>query len=128
MNRPKQRGTAWETAIVRYLQEVGVIRAERRTLSGVHDRGDVAGIPSVVIEAKAERSFDLSGWLDEVERERRNARAEIGVVWFKRRGRTSPGQGYVLMDGLTLIKLLADGGHIPPLLDLKSKETPLGGE
>jgi hypothetical protein len=126
MNRPKQKGTAWETAIINFLHKVGVMAAERRALKGIHDRGDVAGIPHVVIEAKAEARFNLSGWLDEAEKERRNAGAEIGVVWFKRRGRSSAGAGYVLMDGFTLVKLLADGGHIPPLteVDLDAGDTP----
>jgi hypothetical protein len=53
-NRPKQKGTAAETAIVNALIEEGWVHAERRTLSGAADKGDVKlgdGIP-VMVEAK----------------------------------------------------------------------------
>ena len=118
MNRPKQRGTAWETAIVSFLKEHGVRYAERRTLGGSQDRGDVAGIPGVVIEAKAEARVNLASWLSEAQTEAANDKADIGVVWSKRRGKTSPGDAYVIMDGNTLIKLLVAGGWIPARVDL----------
>ena len=48
MNRPKQRGTAWETAIVNFLIESGVRHAERRTLSGSYSwQSD--GLPRIFI-------------------------------------------------------------------------------
>jgi hypothetical protein len=125
MNRPKQRGTAWETAIVNFLIENGVRHAERRTLSGSQDKGDIAGIPGVVIEAKNAARMDVSGWVDEANLERDNAKAEVGVVWAKKRGKTSPGAGYVIMDGNTLIKLLEAGGWIQSRVDWNQTEGPL---
>lgn len=123
MTRPKDKGTAWETAIVNYLTECGVPFVERRTLSGPQDKGDIAGIPGVVIEAKDEKRHDLSGWLAEAIKERDNAGAEIGVVWAKKRGKTSPGAAYVIMDGVTLMNLLMAGGYIPrPILDTLTEE------
>ncbi|MEO3922991.1 hypothetical protein ABGB07_03795 [Micromonosporaceae bacterium B7E4] len=116
MNRSKRIGTAWETAIVDYLRAVGVPHAERRALGGTHDRGDVAGIPGVVIEAKNEKTITLAAYLDEAEQERLNDGADVGVAWIKRRGKTSPAAGYVLMDGATLIRLLAAAGYIKETL------------
>ena len=115
MNRNKSRGTAWESAIVTYLQGRGWPHAERRTLAGAHDRGDIAGVygPAgrVVIEAKAVAALNLAGWLAEAQQEADNDGAGVGVVWIKRRGTTDPGKSYVLMDGATLTDLLARAGY-----------------
>lgn len=114
MSRERQRGTAWETECVNYLRSRGFYYAERRALSGARDKGDLTGIPGVVVEAKNEARTDLAGWLREAHTERDNAEAEIGVVWFKRRGKTSAGDGYVLMDGATFAGLLRLAGYADP--------------
>lgn len=96
-NPSKQRGTAFESALVRWLQANGHPYAERRTLAGSNDRGDIAGIPGVVLEAKACKTFDLAGWCRELEVEMGNAGADIGAVVVKRRGTTDPGQAYAIL-------------------------------
>lgn len=106
MNAAKAKGTRWESAIVAFLAERGWVNAERRALHGTQDKGDVVGIPGVVIEAKSAARLDLAGWLAEAEAERVNDRARWGVVWAKRRGKTSPSDGYVLMSGRTFVELL----------------------
>lgn len=109
-NASKAKGTAAETAVVRYLKGFKWQYAERRTLAGQNDRGDIAGIPGVVIEVKAEKSLSLSGWLKEANTECANDNADIGVVWHKKRGTTDPGQWYVTMDGETFAYLLKAAG------------------
>lgn len=111
MSVSRDRGTAWETAIARYLVEEGWPHAERRAGNGAQDRGDITGVPLVVIEAKSAKRMELAAWLDEAEQERTNDTADLGVVWIKRRGYTSPAKGYVVMDGATLVHLLAAGGY-----------------
>jgi hypothetical protein len=112
-NRSKAKGTAWESAIVAWLREQGWLHTERRALAGNVDRGDIAGIPGVVIEAKNAKTINLAGWLDEARAERDNDNADLGVVWFKRRGKSSPRDGYVLMDGDTFAWLLKSAGYGP---------------
>lgn len=112
-NPPKKKGTAWESAIVNYLRGNGVPHAERRSLGGTRDRGDVAGIPGVVIEAKSAARLQLSAWVDEANVERANDGADVCVVWIKRVRKTSPGEGYVIMDGDTLMRLLTAAGYVP---------------
>lgn len=114
MSAQRDKGTRFESAIAHFLQEKGFTYAERRALSGVKDRGDITGIPGVVVEAKSVARLDLSGWLDEAEEERDNARADIGVVWIKRRGHSSPGRAYVLMTGDDLVWLLRSAGYGEP--------------
>lgn len=110
-NAPKRKGTAWESEIVSFLQACGWPHVERRTLSGAKDRGDIAGIPGVVIEAKATKTVALGAYLDEATVEAVNDGADIGAVWLKRRGRSSAGDGYVVMDGLTFAALLTSAGY-----------------
>lgn len=113
MSRNKRVGTAWESEVVRFLRAAGVVHAERRALNGAKDRGDIAGLPGLVIEAKSAARLDLAGWLAEAEAERVNDGAEFGVVWAKRKGRASAGAGYVVMDGATLVRLLRAAGYLP---------------
>lgn len=90
-------GTRFETRLVKYLVERGFTYAERRARSGAKDKGDIAGIPGVCIEAKAVKRIDLAGWMDEATLERENAGAQIGVVIFPRKNHHI-GKAYVLQE------------------------------
>lgn len=83
VNRPKIIGTGAETAVVRYLQDHGFGGAERRSLAGAIDKGDVTGTPGLVWEVKAGRTLCLSQWLRETEKERVNAKADFGILVVK---------------------------------------------
>jgi Holliday junction resolvase len=80
MSASKRKGTGWESAVVQYLKENGVTQAERRALTGAKDRGDIAGIPGVVIECKNEARIDLASYANETEQERLNDGARIGIT------------------------------------------------
>lgn len=110
-NPSKKRGTLWETAIVEFLKAHGWTHVERRGLAGNADRGDIAGIPGVVIEAKNSNRIVLAGWLDETTAEAANDNANVGALWIKRRGRTDPGAGYVVLSGDGFVQLLKDAGY-----------------
>lgn len=113
MTASRAKGTRWETAIVDYLRTSGATHAERRALHGSDDRGDITGIPAVVIEAKSAARVELAAWLDEANAERDNDCADVGAVWFKRRGRASPANGFVVVDGATFVFLLQAAGYMP---------------
>lgn len=120
MNRSKQKGTAGETAVVDYLrQHPRFAHVERRTLSGVNDRGDIAGIPGVVIEVKNCAEMKLAEWIDEELREASNDGDSLGVVWHKRRMKSSPGDWYVTMTGRQFVDLLGTALHA---LDLSADD------
>ncbi|GIE46383.1 hypothetical protein [Actinoplanes lobatus] len=105
MSASKAKGTRWESLIVRYLIEQGFPAIERRALNGSSDKGDIAGLP-VVVEAKNCRTTALAAWVDEATVEARNAGVEVGVVWHHRRGKASPGDGFVTMSGAAFVELL----------------------
>lgn len=112
MSASRQKGTKWESACVTFLRAAGFPWADRVPLSGTRDRGDVTlGPGSPVIEAKNQNRHSLAEWLDEATKEAANAGAPFGVVWAKRRGKGSPADGYVVMDGATFVLLLRDAGY-----------------
>lgn len=106
----KKAGTAWESAIVDALIRHGWPHAERRRLNGIQDRGDIAGVPGVCIEAKNTRDYDPCGALDEAHAETVHAGADVGVAWIKRKRRTTAEDGLVVMDGSTFMALLKEAG------------------
>ena len=85
-------GTPVETAIKRYAAAHGFPFAERLPLAGSLDMGDVRLCQEVIVEAKGGKAAEnasalqLERWLDETEKERVNAGAEIGLLVTKRKG------------------------------------------
>jgi hypothetical protein len=85
LSRSKQKGTLAETAVVNYLRQFWP-SVERRALMGAKDKGDVAGIPNVVIEIKNHATYKLTEWIKETEIERNNAQASVGILVIKPKG------------------------------------------
>lgn len=99
MNRSKAKGTAFETALVRWLRAHGWEKADRCPARGSNDCGDVSGVldGDVVIECKDAKELRLRDWCDEAEIERARAGATYSFVALKRSGTTSPAQAYAIM-------------------------------
>ncbi len=93
----KTKGRNGENEVVAYLQTTGFPLAERRRLTGSHDRGDISGIENVVIEVKTHKTPDLVCWAREAELERDNAHALIGAVWWRTPFRIDPARHLVAL-------------------------------
>ena len=126
MSRSKQIGTDAEGGVVDFLKKHGWPYAERRILSGVHDKGDVTGTPGICWEVKsgaaAENASDgqVAAWLLETERERVNANAAIGILVMKRKriGRARAGEWWAILDGGVFADLIYerhDGEQYEPI-------------
>jgi len=113
MSASKQKGTAAETAVVRWFQDHGWPRAERRALSGAYDMGDINLEPGIVVEVKNTKTITLAEFVAETERERINANAEFGMCVIKKRGTTDPGQFYAVtsLDQMAWLLRAAGYGH-----------------
>jgi hypothetical protein len=92
VNRNKQKGTAAETEVVKYLRTVTAQfdkpvfpYVERRALTGGKDQGDIAGIPATVIQVKNCEDLRLAKWKTEVLEQMRNASATRGLLVVKRK-------------------------------------------
>lgn len=90
MSKSKAKGTAAETAVVRYLRSLErngtpvFPDVERRALSGNVDKGDIAGIPFWTIEVKAAKTLKLSEWKNETVIEATNAGTTSFMLVVKR--------------------------------------------
>ena len=107
MSASRRKGTAWESAVVEFLRDHGFPHAERRALSGSLDKGDLTGLPGLMVECKAEKSIDLAEYMDEVKVQTSNAGAQLGVAVVKRRNR-STADAYVVMSLDRFAELLAE--------------------
>lgn len=91
MSKQKQKGTAFETAVTRWLQwALDDPTIHRESLHGSKDRGDIGGViidgEPVTIEAKSHRRMELAEWMREAETEAGNADGILPVVVHKRSG------------------------------------------
>lgn len=96
--KAKDKGTRGETGVVRYLRENGFPHAERSSLKGVADTGDITGTPGITWEVKCGEQakypsvLQVDRWMAELERERINAgipagmQVTIGVLVMQRAG------------------------------------------
>jgi len=110
VSKAKQKGTAAETAVVKYLREHGFPYAERRALHGTADKGDITGCGPIVFEVKNHAKLDLAGWIKELEAEMVNADVQVGAVIAKKRGTTNVGDWYAVLPVRVLVELLKEAG------------------
>lgn len=117
MSRSKDKGTFAEAAVAEYLGCSGFPFAERQALHGSGDRGDVKVCPGVIAEVKNDRSFDLSGWLQETAKEKANANAEHAFLVVKPDGvgRTRVGMWWSVMYSRDWHDLIRQAGGLPGL-------------
>lgn len=111
MSKERAKGTSFETFIVNYLAQFYPL-VERRTLHGIHDKGDIAGTdPRLVWECKNQKVLNFSTWLHEAQVERDNAKAELGIVVAKRRSYGNPADQYAVLRLEDLLTILKKAGY-----------------
>jgi hypothetical protein len=96
---------------VEFLRQNGFPYAERRALHGALDKGDITGIPGVVIEVKDHAKITLAEFISELKEEVNNANAETGVAVIKRRGTLQVGDWYAVMPVSWWVDLLKEAGY-----------------
>lgn len=112
MSANKAKGTRLERQAADYLAaQLNDDRIDRMPLHGKGDRGDIAGVRTVLgekvtVECKNHNRLELAQWVKEAETERGNADAHAAVVIHKRRGKGDPGDQYVTMTLRDLAVLL----------------------
>lgn len=94
--RSRRRGTSWEREVVEWLREQGYPHAERRQLDGKGDRGDIAGLPGVVIQCKNTAVAALGEGMKELEEQMQNDHATFGFVALRRK-RYGTSRSYAIM-------------------------------
>jgi hypothetical protein len=102
----KAKGAGAERDLRDWLKENGFPYADRRLAGATLDKGDISGIPGVTIEIKNHSKMNLAGWIEELNVEMANDKAWTGVVWHKRKGKSSPADWYATMPGSVYLDLL----------------------
>lgn len=105
-SRSKQKGTAWETAVVEWLKGHDIRTAARSALHGANDIGDIIGVENWTLECKNEGIYTPAQWVTELAREVSNNETDFGAVIAHRKGKVSPDDAYVLMSGRLFIPVL----------------------
>lgn len=107
----RRKGSTYELAVVKWLNGHSWPYAERRIAGMAADKGDITGMPGVVVECKNRKDFDLAGYLAQLEVEMHTSGAETGVVIIKRRGQTNVGKHYALMPVELWADLMVEAGR-----------------
>jgi len=107
VNRAKAKGTAWETAIVRFLQGCG-LGARRKVQTGRVDTGDIH-VGRFTLEAKDVAKIELASFVDQAEREAEAAGTDFGAAVVKRR-RHGVEKAYVVMSLEQLARIMEELG------------------
>ena len=111
MSKAKQKGTAWETECVRYLESYTKSEFMRLPLVGTKDVGDIRcfDLPEFVFECKNRKDAlsSLSEIMKETEQERINADVKFGAALVKRRN-YGTGAAYVVMEMHTFAQLIKE--------------------
>lgn len=111
----KAKGTAAETALVNWARQNGFAQAQRLTLTGTQDRGDVILCPGIICEVKHHATWtdaDIDQWLEETTNEAVNMtywwnrgrnpaepgplRTFRGILVLRRPGKTDPAKWWVI--------------------------------
>jgi hypothetical protein len=111
-NRPRIKGTAFETEVARYLRDNGFPHVERIGMIGSHsDRGDLTGIPGTCWELKATKSLDLAQAVTEAVTEAENCGEGVLPIALLKRRQKPTGRAYGVMELETLCRLLREAGY-----------------
>ena len=90
MSRQRDKGTKFETWIVRFMKPLWT--AAERWGSRAQDRGDIRNVPSFTVEAKCWEKWshrDVGRWFDQAEASRQKEKKPLKIVWAKVHGRNN---------------------------------------
>jgi hypothetical protein len=107
----KRKGDLFNRQIIKHLIAEGITDAHRYQ-DGYHlDRGDVAGIPGIVIQAKNVVQVKWSNWFLNVRLQQVHAASPIGILALKRQGRSDPAEATAILERMSWWDLR--GGRTP---------------
>lgn len=113
-NTARAKGTAWETALVRYFTDRG-LASYRLPLSS--PKGDIqVNGRDVAVEAKNHRRLDLGAWFKQAAKSASARRVSAYAVLHKRIGVSDPGQSYCTIPIHYFATLLIEQRQLEQLL------------
>ena len=106
----KRKGHAAERAVVKWLRTFG-IKADRVQAGRQDDRGDIDGLPGIIIEVKDRKTHNFNEYFMQLRRQISNADAFTGIIILKRPGKTDVADWIACMpayEWINLIKLVEE--------------------
>lgn len=113
-NPQKRKGDAWERAVAKALQSHGYPHAERTRAGWDDDRGDINAAPGLVFQCKDQASKRWSTWLEELDEQIGNAKADHGVLIVKQKGVPDASQALAVMTLAQWTRLARQAGYGDP--------------
>ena len=99
----RNKGKRAELAVAKWLRDNGWQAATTRATSGAQRGDDLVTNTGLSWEVKDHGRMELAAWLKQAQG---NADGRPAVVIAKRRGKSNPGEWYVIMSGDDLLGLL----------------------
>ena len=114
MSTVKAKGRITENAFVDYMDKVHDLKLERRRLKGAEDEGDITGWDSVCVEVKCSTgsTVTLTGYLKELEAEKKNSGADLGFIASRPLGKPYPEDWYCVLPLPEMMRLLQKAGYL----------------
>ena len=116
-NASKVKGTAWESAVAKFLRLNGFRAADRRAPTGNRDRGDITGVSGWLISCKNVHRFLISEFIEEARQQAKNQDefeqvdgANTPVVFLKRVGYSDPGRSFAILEIRDFVDLIKRAG------------------
>jgi hypothetical protein len=138
--RPQDKGTRAESAIVAWAHSNEFYRADRLTKTGVKDRGDVSLAEGVMVqvkdgytEGKEASDFLIGKWLDALDKQVKHGKWKYAFLVHKRAGKGNPDMWRWYVDGRTFGRLAMPEydwdtpphpEYIPPYVQLQGYMVP----
>lgn len=105
--RSRAKGQEWERKVAAWFVDELGWSIRRRIDNTREDYGDLEGLPSwLVVDAKS--GPFTPGMLTQVAQEKVTAGADVGVLFCKLRGASSPEHGFVVMSPMSFAYLLRE--------------------
>lgn len=116
MSATSAAGRDAENRVCECLIRLGYRYMERRLAGAAKDRGDLAGMPGVVIQVKggkggASNRIRMAEWMDELEHQISNDRADTGVLVVKRVGKGQADEWFAIQPLHRWAAMAKDGGR-----------------
>jgi hypothetical protein len=108
----KSKGRETENLLVEFLNKEYGLTTERRRLNGSADKGDIAGWDDVCVEVKSGAALSLPQWLRELAAEIKNAKAKMGFIAVRPKGKPNPEDWFIVMPLPEFLELTEKAGML----------------
>lgn len=119
MNPNKDKGDRWQRAVNQAYRALGFPQCESTRAGWDTDRGDHLLSPGLCVQSKDCKDKRWAEWFDQLEQQRRNAKADHAWLVIKRPGIADARHGLAVMTVAEHARLLHAAGYGTPTAQLE---------